>query len=124
MVSLPQFARHPIIGEGLGGVIPIQELERNGRPPRVIASGFGFLLIKTGLLGFVLYAGMVGSILRQGWRRIRDVANVTSWPAALIGELGIAVLLVLNLVHPVVDIPEGVIAFSLFFGMIMAQPRR
>lgn len=116
-VSLPVFVRHPIIGEGLGGAIPIPEFAVQGQVPRVIASGYGFLLVKTGLAGLLLYALMVGNILRFGWRRIRNGAGLA--PAALIGVVGITALMILNLVHPIVDIPEGVIAFSLFFGMIM-----
>ncbi len=122
-VSLPAFARHPIVGEGLGGAIPIPEFVWKGQVPRVIASGYGYLLIKTGVVGFLLYVAMVGSILRLGWRQIRNSAGGLSRPDAVVGVVGIAALLVLNLVHPVVDIPEGAIAFSLFFGMIVAQTR-
>lgn len=121
VVSLPAFARHPIFGEGLGGVIPIPEFAFPGQEPRVIASGYGFLLIKTGLVGLFLYLVMVGSVLRLGWRRIRSGTGAGSGRAPLIGVVGIAAFLMLNLVHPVVDIPEGAIAFSLFFGMIVAQ---
>jgi len=120
IVSLPEVARHPALGEGLGGVIPIPEFAVEGQIPRSIASGYGFLLIKTGALGLLLYLALAASAVRAGWAQIRAGRDDAAWPGARVGIVGIAALLVLNLTHTVVDIPEGAIAFSLFFGMIMA----
>ncbi|HLY21483.1 MAG TPA: O-antigen ligase family protein [bacterium] len=119
-VSLPAFARHPIFGEGLGGVIPIREFAVEGITPRSIASGYGFLLVKTGLAGFALYLAVVVAVLRAAWLRIRSGRDNAVWPGARVGLVGIGALLALNLVHTVVDTPDGALAFSLFFGMIMA----
>jgi O-antigen ligase/polysaccharide polymerase Wzy-like membrane protein len=120
VVSLPSFARHPVFGEGLGGAIPIPEFAIGGLTPRSIASGYGFLLIKTGLLGLLLYLATAAAVLRTAWAQIRRARQGLVWPGARIGLVGIAALLALNLVHTVVDTPDGAIAFSLFFGMIMA----
>jgi len=88
--------------------------------PLPIASGYGFLLIKTVVLGRLLYLTMAASVVRAGWAQSRAGRDDAAWPGARVGIVGIAALLVLNLTHTVVDIPEGAIAFSLFFGMIMA----
>ncbi|MHB8731323.1 MAG: O-antigen ligase family protein [bacterium] len=119
-VSLPAFARHPVFGTGLGAVIPMPEFTFPGITPRSIASGYGFLLIKTGLVGLALYLAMIAAVLHTAWLRIRSGRDEAVWPGARVGLIGIGALLVLNLVHTVVDTPDGALAFSLFFGMIMA----
>ncbi len=120
--GFPRFERHPLSGEGLGAIVSDKPPDgRPGGPWRYIASGYGFLLVKTGLVGFGLYVAMIGIALRRAWHRLRHERGGGAWPLATIGVAGLGVLLALNLVHPVVDIPEGAIAFSLFFGMLVSR---
>jgi hypothetical protein len=63
---------------------------------------------------------MVAVVLNAAWLRIRGGRDDAVWPGARVGLVGIVALLALNLVHTVVDTPDGALAFSLFFGMIMA----
>jgi hypothetical protein len=119
-LGLPRIARNPLFGEGLGGVVLSQDPLDPGHPWRYIASGYGFLLIKTGLIGFGLYVAMAVAAIRRAWVLRRTAAGRAGARAACIGLIGIALLLALNVVHTVADIPEGAIAFSLFYGMIMA----
>jgi hypothetical protein len=125
--SLPRFAKHPVFGEGLGGIILTEDPLAGGpkilpgHPWRYIASGYGFLLVKTGLAGLLLYFAMVVGVAREAWRRISINGERQAWPVVTIGIAGIGALMALNLIHPTVDTPEGAIAFSLFYGMIMSQ---
>ncbi len=120
LASLP-VARHPLVREGLGGIIPITNPDHPGEPVRTISSGYGFLLVKTGLIGLLLYLGMALTALRRA-RQQHPVGNhPTVWPGASIGAAGIVILLAFNLLHTIADIPEGAIAFSLFFGMIVTR---
>jgi hypothetical protein len=88
-----------------------------------VSDGYGYLLIKAGLLGLLLYTGMIVAVLRVGSRKAR-LPTTAEWPAAAVCVIGLGTLLSLNVLYPAVDTPEGVIAFSLFYGMIMAGDGR
>jgi hypothetical protein len=122
-VAIPMVARTPLFGAGLGAAIP---MTTPGQDPhdqdQSISSGYAFLLIKSGLAGLGLYFGMVISVILAGWDVVAKRLQI-GWPAATVGLIGMGVLLTLNVLHTVVDIPEGAIAFSLFAGMIASQTR-
>jgi len=122
--GLSRFVHHPVVGEGLGGLVIHDDPAHHGLPWRYIANGYGFLLIKMGLVGFLLYLGMAGSALRAGWRRLHAPRADDVWPAALVGILGMGILLFVNFLYPTVDTPEGAIAFSLFYGMLVSPRTR
>jgi O-antigen ligase len=119
--ALSGFSQHPLSGEGLGGVVLPHGPDPSSGPWRYDASGYGFLLVKTGLIGFALYLGMAGTALRRGWRRLQEQGRREPWPAVIVGLVGLGALLVFNLLYPTVDTPEGAIAFSLFYGMLVSQ---
>jgi len=126
--GLPLMARDPLFGQGLGGVIPIpgpgQPVTSSNPQWHYISSGYGFLLLRTGMLGFGLFVGTVVTALRLGWRRLRVVDIPQSlWSTTAVGVAGVTVLLVLNLLDPVVDVPEDVIALGMFLGMTVASSR-
>ena len=123
MYNFPRFHLHPLFGEGLGGLVLNDDPEHHGIPWRYVADGYAFLLIKTGLVGFLLYIGMVTSAVRTGWASFKTSTYEGGWPTFAIGLVGISLLLTLNLLSPTVDTPEGAIAFSLFYGMLAARPR-
>lgn len=120
--AFPRFAQRPILGGGLGGIVNdvSPDFAGAGGPWRYVASGYGFLLVKTGFVGLFLYVAMVVVALRRGWPLLRVGRPGKEWPRAVFGVVGLGALLVLNLSHPAVDIPEGAIAFSLFFGMLVS----
>jgi hypothetical protein len=70
-------------------------------------------------VGLFLFVGMVATAIRAGWRNA-CLSPKREWPAAAVGVAGIITLVALNVLYPAVDTPEGVIAFSLFYGMTMA----
>ncbi|HLJ60089.1 MAG TPA: hypothetical protein VKZ50_10185 [bacterium] len=118
--SIPLVKRNPVFGTGLGTRLPT-----GGPTPseaqsawHYVSAGYGYLLIRSGVTGLLLFLAMNAWALRVAWRRAHARPGGAGWPAATIGAMGLVTLLVANLLHPVVDIPEGVIAFSLFFGMI------
>jgi hypothetical protein len=117
--GLPQFTRHPVFGIGLGKVVTMDP-EHPGHPWPYVSSSYGFLIIKTGLVGLLTYLAMAYFALREAWRQRRRQPMDTAWPTATVGLLGLAALLLLNLLHISVDTPEGAVAFSLFFGLIMS----
>jgi O-antigen ligase len=119
--GLSRFSRHPLAGEGLGGVVLPRGPDPSSGPWRYDSSGYIFLLVKTGLIGFALYLAMVGTALRRGYRRLRAPRHQEPWPRTVIGLIGLGALLVLNLLYPTVDTPEGAIAFSLFYGMVVSE---
>ena len=79
------------------------------------------MLVKTGLIGFTLYLGMVATALRRGWRRLQQQGRHEVWPDVVVALVGLGALLVFNLLYPTVDTPEGAIAFSLFYGMLVSR---
>ena len=118
--GLWRVAEHPIFGLGLGAITLDYDPLREALPWRYISEGYGFLMIKTGLIGLFLYLGMVVTALRAGWRNAR-LSPKGEWPAAAVGVAGIVTLLAINVLYPAVDTPEGVIAFSLFYGMTVVR---
>lgn len=118
--ALPEFRGNPFFGGGLGSIVEASPPDFPGAPWRYMSSGYGYLLVKTGIVGLGLYLAMVGYALQRGWRMMRSGAEIGAWPQWSVGTAGMGALLALNLTHPVVDIPEGAIAFSLFFGMLVA----
>jgi len=119
--ALPRFLQSPVLGQGLGTVVADEPPDfHTGEPWRYIAPGYGYLLVKTGLIGLVLYLGMVGLALRRAWRYDRAGREAEGWPRWTIATVGMGALLALNLADPSVDTAEGAIAFSLFFGMLVA----
>jgi hypothetical protein len=119
--GISRFSQHPLAGEGLGGVVLPQGPDPSSGPWRYDSSGYGFLLVKTGLIGFALYLGMVATAVRRGWRRRQEQGSHDAWPDVIVGLVGLGALLVFNLLYPTVDTPEGAIAFSLFYGMLVSQ---
>ena len=119
--AVPSFRSHPLFGMGLGGVVSTSAPDFPTGPWRYLASGFGYLLVKTGLIGLALFIGMVAIAVANGWRMIRAGREAGGWPQWSIAMLGMAALMTLNLSHTVADIPEGAIAFSLFYGMLVAR---
>jgi hypothetical protein len=118
--GFPRFLHHPLEGEGLGGLIIAVNPRSHGGSWPYISSGYGYLLVKTGLLGFLFFVGAAVMAVRQGLGQVRTGVNRDgAWPAALVALLGIGTLLALNLLYTAADTPEGVIAFSLFYGMIL-----
>jgi hypothetical protein len=117
--ALPTFLRHPIFGAGLGSIVSESPPDFPTGPWRYIAPGYGYLLVKTGIIGFALFFAMVGIAVRRGWASLRQDGEAGEWPRRGIAMVGIGALLALNLTHTVVDIPEGAIAFSLFYGMLI-----
>jgi hypothetical protein len=109
-----------VFGLGLGAITLDYDPQREALPWRYISEGYGFLIVKTGLVGLFLFVGMVVGAIRAGWRNAR-LSPKGEWPAAAVGVAGIITLLALNVLYPAVDTPEGVIAFSLFYGMTMAR---
>jgi len=119
--AFPRFVHHPIFGLGLGSLILAQDPYNPGHPWPYASSGYAFLLFKTGLVGLVLYLTMAGFAVSTALRYRSRHAIPEAWPAGLVGVIGIGLLLVLNVLYPSVDVPEGAIAFSLFYGMIVSQ---
>jgi O-antigen ligase len=119
--GLSRFSQHPLTGEGLGGVVLPQGPDPSSGPWRYNSSGYGFLLVKTGLIGFTLYLGMVAAALRRGWRRLQQQGRHEVWPDVGVALVGLGALLVFNLLYPTVDTPEGAIAFSLYYGMLVSR---
>jgi hypothetical protein len=120
--AIDRTRQHPLVGEGLGGVV-LSSNPWESLPWRYIASGYGYLLVKMGLIGTFLWLAMVWTALQGGWRRMRSESRfgANEWPIGSVTMVGLGGLLLLNVIHPVVDIPEGAIAFSLFFGMAAAS---
>ncbi len=114
-------AHNPLIGVGLGTAIPIAPPAGPVEPWHYLSTGYAYLLVRTGVLGFLLYSSMVGTALTFGWR-YREVEPPCAWPMRNVGIAGMLILLTANVLHPVVDIPESVIAFGLFFGMLVSPP--
>lgn len=121
--NFPRFHLHPLFGEGLGGLVLNDDPGHHGVPWRYVSDGYGYLLIKTGLVGLLLYIGMVTSAVRTGWASFKTSKSDGGWPTFAIGLVGIALLLTLNVLSPTVDTPEGAIAFSLFYGMLATRAR-
>jgi hypothetical protein len=109
-------------GEGLGGVISDPGNVEDGKlvygpPVSTLASGYLFLLVKTGVLGLGLFFAMLSTFLAMAWANLRRDrrAHLVSWNVVAIS--GMLALLALNFVDNVVDRPEAVVALSLFAGM-------
>lgn len=115
-----RLAPNPLFGEGLGGLVLRRAPHDPGHPWPYASSGYVFLLIKTGILGLGLYLGMVWTAVVAGRRAIRARTVAVGWPAPVIGMVGLGLLLTLNVLYPTVDTPEGAIAFSLFYGMLVS----
>lgn len=119
--ALPIFLSHPVFGGGLGSIVAARPPDFPGGPWRYIAPGYGYLLVKTGIVGFALYLAMVAVAIRRGTETLRAGVETENWPQWSIAMVGMIALLALNLTHTVADIPEGAIAFSLFFGMLVVR---
>jgi hypothetical protein len=119
--GLPRLAHHWLFGIGLGGLVLNNDPLNLGHPWRYVSTGYGFLLIKTGIVGLILYAGMATSALRLAWRRSRRDLVTADRNTLLLGTAGLGVLLLFNLMYPAVDTPEGAMAFSLFFAMLVTR---
>lgn len=117
--GLRQVAAHPLVGGGLGTTVLHEDPDHRNVPWPYVSVGYGYLLIRAGIIGLLLYAGMIVAALRVGLRNAH-LRTAAEWPAGAVGVLGVGTLLTLNVLYPAVDTPEGVIAFSLFYGMIMA----
>lgn len=124
VAGFPRFAQHPVTGLGLGSLILLEDPHNPGHPWPYASSGYVFLLYKTGLVGLALYLTMAGLAITGALRHPSIFVFREPWPAGLIGFIGLALLLILNVLYPSVDTPEGAIAFSLFYGMIASQPSR
>ena len=120
--GLRQVAAHPLVGGGLGAMVLHEDPDHRDVAWPYVSDGFGYLLIKAGILGLLLYTGMIVAVLRVGSRKA-CLPTTGEWPAADVGVIGLGTLLSLNVLYPAVDTPEGVIAFSLFYGMIMTDER-
>lgn len=105
----------PIFGIGLGTSTPVPLDADPSGMARNIASGYAFLLFKTGIVGLTLYLAILWTAARNAWRSARllhpgSVGHTLSWTTLI----GIFVLVLFNLVHRVAGIPEGAIALALF----------
>jgi hypothetical protein len=119
--ALPRFLHDPGFGVGLGGVTDAVPPDNGpGGPWRYMSTGYGFLLIKTGLIGFGMFVWIAVTALRVALRRRDDVGERPAWPRFGIAAAGLIVLLALNIFHPAVATEEGAIAFALFYGMVMS----
>ncbi len=119
--GMPRFVTHPVFGIGLGGAIADRAPDGSADYPwRYISSGYGVLLIKTGVVGLGLFVGMAASAFLAAGRRLRQVSDDPARLHLSLAAVGLAVCLALNLVYPVVVTPEGVVALSLFFAMLVS----
>lgn len=116
--GLALVTRDPMAGGGLGATLPIPPPAGEAGPWHYVSTGYGFLLIRTGFLGLLLYLAMIVTGLRSGWQQLRTEWTANRWPRHAIGAAGVAILAVTNVLHTAVDIPESVIAFSLFLAML------
>jgi hypothetical protein len=122
--ALPRLGHDPWFGVGLGGVTDAVPPDNGpGGPWRYMSTGYGFLLIKTGLIGLALFVWIAAAMLVAAFRRSRDLGADHVWPRFEIAAAGLLALLALNLLHPAVATEEGAIAFGLFYGMIMTPAR-
>ncbi|HLW47017.1 MAG TPA: hypothetical protein VKW09_04540 [bacterium] len=122
--GIPRFLHDPLFGVGLGGVTATAPPDNGpGGPWRYMSTGYGFLLVKTGVVGLALYTWIVVMPLVTGFQRLREIAGSRPWPRFKIAVTGLTALAVLNVLHPAVVTEEGAILFSFFFGMIMSRPR-
>jgi hypothetical protein len=119
--GLARWTGHPVFGIGLGGLVIHNDPANQHLPWRYVSSGYAFLLIKTGVIGLAVYLGMVAAVLRRGWRSLRAARTPEDADIVLVGILGLGLLLALNTLYTAVDTPEGVIAFSLFSGMLLSR---
>ena len=128
--GLARWSAHPLLGIGLGGVTfetkdPAVTINVPN-PPSVIwryaSTGYEFVLVKMGLVGLILYLGIVSAAFWCARNRLRTLPAGAREPIVL-GIVGMTTLLVLNLLYNAVDTPEGAIAFSLFYGMLLTCAR-
>ncbi|HXX40600.1 MAG TPA: hypothetical protein VEP50_21005, partial [bacterium] len=107
--SIPLVGRDPVFGIGLGtrlptgGPTPGQALS----PWHYVSSGYGYLLIRSGVTGLLLFLAMNLWALWVAWRRVLESRTGVEWPAPMVGAMGLITLLAADLLHPAVDIPEG-----------------
>ncbi len=119
--GFPRFAQHPISGLGLGSLIRLHDPYNPGHTWPYASSGYVFLLYKTGLVGLALYLGMTAFAFATALRHPSTLTVPETWPVGLVGVIGLGLLLALNFLYPSVDVPEGAIAYSLFYGMIVSR---
>lgn len=113
----------PLLGRGLGSAIDFPGYdEALGRYVN-IASGYAFLALKSGLVGLTLYLVLLASLFRAALRALRRHAEPEVRSLQIVGLVGLGSLAVLEVLHPVVAIPEGAIALALFGGMAAVQGR-
>lgn len=122
IIGFSAFRHSPVAGTGLGSRLPVPvQSDPSGIAPN-IASGFGFLLFKTGIIGLGLYLVIMVDMLFLAYRQTRATRLSPAHPLAWLAVIGTGALLALNIVHKVADIPEGAIAVALFVG-IATMPR-
>jgi hypothetical protein len=110
-----------LFGEGLGEAILVSPSPHAA--PNVwhyFSSGYALLLFHGGMVALVLYLTAAGWGLSLALKAIRARGDA-AWPVATIGAAGTITILLLNILYPAVDVPEGAIAFSLFYAMTLSN---
>ncbi len=115
-----------ILGQGFGTLIDMQVFMLLGDETLeyipILHNGYLYVLIKTGLIGLLLYLIFLFSFIKVGWRYSRSQEGVL----ALIGRLIIACTLVLFFTTFVISgmfNKDGLITVMLFLGTLLSYVR-
>lgn len=111
----------PVIGRGLGGALDVPGYDLSLGRYVYIHSGYAAVALKSGLLGLALYLTLLAVLFRTAMRGLARSAPPDVRAMRVVGLVGLASLTLLQLLHPVVLIPEGAIALALFSGMVAVR---
>jgi O-antigen ligase len=131
--ALNTFAKHPVFGVGFGGRYDMKYYSEALAPPifwdsvsHTSHDGYLFILYKTGVIGFSIYAVMLVAFFLSWWKGRRIIRDPYAGALFLAFGAASAGILVTNLTSPITDSlrPALMLSFLMSFAAIIYEHAR
>jgi O-antigen ligase len=118
------FGDHPFVGAGLGVIVPVPELENDGRPPsNHFHNAYVGLLAKTGIVGTGVFVAFLLSLIVRGLRRGLAGSGRTRF-VLIAGGSGLVGISIASYSSDYLQVVSGMFYLALFAALVSSQEAR